>query len=130
LRHCMAGGVEPLWCGQRWERDHSLALQKSKMPKKESPKCERTWGLPKADRRVTQITVEETLSFKLGIISISKSHHSEAPSDFMWKGSWHLHVGPYRICQRIGKLAYMVELPEELIGVHLVFHVSQLCKFL
>jgi hypothetical protein len=33
-------------------------------------------------------------------------------------------MGPYRICQRIGKLAYKVELPKELIGVHLVFHVS------
>ena len=36
------------------------------------------------------------------------------------------YVGPYRICQRIGKLAYKVEL----IGVHPVFHVSQLCKCL
>ena len=34
------------------------------------------------------------------------------------------YMGPYRICQRIGKLAYKVELPEELTGVHLVFHVS------
>jgi hypothetical protein len=40
------------------------------------------------------------------------------------------YVGPYRICQRIGKLAYKVELPEELTGVHSVFHVSQLCKCL
>jgi hypothetical protein len=40
------------------------------------------------------------------------------------------YVGPYRICQRIGKMAYKVELPEELTGVHLVFHVSQLRKCL
>jgi hypothetical protein len=40
------------------------------------------------------------------------------------------YVGPYRICQRIGKLAYNVELLEELTGVHLVFHMSQLCKCL
>ena len=40
------------------------------------------------------------------------------------------YVGPYRICQRIGKLAYKLELPKELTGVHPVFHVSQLCKFL
>ena len=31
------------------------------------------------------------------------------------------YVGPYRICQRIGKLAYKLELPEELTGVHPVF---------
>jgi hypothetical protein len=39
-------------------------------------------------------------------------------------------VGPYRICQRIGKLAYKLELLEELAGVHPVFHVSQLHKCL
>jgi hypothetical protein len=40
------------------------------------------------------------------------------------------YVGPYRICKRIGKLAYKLELPEELAGVHPVFHVSQLHKCL
>ena len=39
-------------------------------------------------------------------------------------------VGPYKICKRIGKLAYKLELPEELVGVHPVFHVSQLRKCL
>ena len=39
-------------------------------------------------------------------------------------------VGPYRICKRIGKLAYRVKLPPELSGVHPVFHVSQLRKCL
>ena len=33
-------------------------------------------------------------------------------------------VGQYRIYQKIGKLAYELELPEELAGVHPVFHVS------
>ena len=33
-------------------------------------------------------------------------------------------VGPYKIRKRIGKLAYKLELPEELAGVHPVFHVS------
>jgi hypothetical protein len=33
-------------------------------------------------------------------------------------------VGPYKISRRIGKLAHKLELPEELIGVHPVFHVS------
>jgi hypothetical protein len=40
------------------------------------------------------------------------------------------YVGPYRICKRIGKLAYKLELPEELAGVHPVFHMSQLRKCL
>jgi hypothetical protein len=39
-------------------------------------------------------------------------------------------VGPYKICKRVGKLAYKLELPKELAVVHLVFHVSQLRKCL
>ena len=39
-------------------------------------------------------------------------------------------VGPYKIRRRIGKLAYKLELPKELAGVHPVFHVSQLRKCL
>jgi hypothetical protein len=53
------------------------------MPKKESHKCEKTLGLPKADRRVMQITIGETSSFRSGTMSISKFPHSKARSDFM-----------------------------------------------
>ena len=40
------------------------------------------------------------------------------------------YVGPYRICQRVGEVAYELVLPEEWTGVHPVFHVSQLRKCL
>jgi hypothetical protein len=38
------------------------------------------------------------------------------------------YVGPYPIVKRIRKVAYKLELPPELTGVHPVFHVSQLRK--
>jgi hypothetical protein len=39
-------------------------------------------------------------------------------------------VGPYKILKRIAKLAFKLELPPNLVGVHHVFHVSQLRKCL
>ncbi|KAK6151019.1 hypothetical protein DH2020_015951 [Rehmannia glutinosa] len=39
------------------------------------------------------------------------------------------YVGPYKILQRIGKLAYQLELPAPYAGMHDVFHVSRLKKY-
>jgi hypothetical protein len=39
-------------------------------------------------------------------------------------------VGPFKIIERIGKQAYRLELPEELSGIHNVFHVGYLRKCL
>ncbi|KAH0693675.1 hypothetical protein KY285_020772 [Solanum tuberosum] len=38
------------------------------------------------------------------------------------------YIGPYRIAKRIGKVAYELELPQELVAVHPVFHISILKK--
>jgi hypothetical protein len=40
------------------------------------------------------------------------------------------YVGPFKILERHGEVAYQLELPESLSGVHDVFHVSQLKKCL
>jgi hypothetical protein len=40
------------------------------------------------------------------------------------------YVGPFKILERRGEVAYQLKLPESLSGVHDVFHVSQLKKCL
>ncbi|GKD28261.1 hypothetical protein Tco_1239039 [Tanacetum coccineum] len=56
-----------------------------------------------------------------------------------WKGVVHFgkkgklaprYVGPFEILERIGPVAYRLRLPEELSGVHDIFHVSNLKKCL
>ena len=40
------------------------------------------------------------------------------------------YIGPFKVLQRRGEVAYQLELPESLKEVHDVFHVSQLKKCL
>jgi hypothetical protein len=41
-----------------------------------------------------------------------------------------LFIRPFRITQRVGRLAYRVALPPDLVGTHDVFHVSMLRKYI
>ncbi|GJY34725.1 reverse transcriptase domain-containing protein [Tanacetum coccineum] len=56
-----------------------------------------------------------------------------------WKGVVHFgkrgklsprYIGPFKILARVGLVAYTLELPEELKGIHSTFHVSNLMKCL
>jgi hypothetical protein len=40
------------------------------------------------------------------------------------------YIGPFRILEQRGEVAYQLELPPQLSDVHDVFHVSQLRKYL
>ncbi|KAL5573266.1 hypothetical protein UlMin_022863 [Ulmus minor] len=40
------------------------------------------------------------------------------------------YIGPFEILERIGKVAYRLALPPELLSVHNVFHVSMLRKYI
>ncbi|GJR73639.1 hypothetical protein Tco_0086004 [Tanacetum coccineum] len=40
------------------------------------------------------------------------------------------YVGPFKIIDRVGPVAYKLELPDELCGIHNTFHVSNLKKCL
>ncbi|GKB63610.1 hypothetical protein Tco_0919796 [Tanacetum coccineum] len=54
-----------------------------------------------------------------------------------WKGVVHFgkrvklnpkYVGPFKVIEKVGEVAYKLELPEELSRVHNTFHVSNLKK--
>ena len=40
------------------------------------------------------------------------------------------YIGPYKIVERIGEVAYRLELSSDLDCIHDVFHVSMLCKYI
>ena len=40
------------------------------------------------------------------------------------------YIGPFEIIERIGLVAYRLDLPEELSRVHNVFHISMLHKYI
>jgi hypothetical protein len=40
------------------------------------------------------------------------------------------YIGPYLITARVGSLAYRLQLPESMAGVHPIFHVSMFWKYI
>nr|GEV46571.1 putative reverse transcriptase domain-containing protein [Tanacetum cinerariifolium] len=78
-----------------------------------------------ADKRL------KPLEFKVGDMVLLKVSS--------WKGTVHFgkrdnlspcYIGPFKILARVGSLAYTLELPEELKGIHSTFHVLNLKKCL
>jgi hypothetical protein len=76
-------------------------------------------------------TRRRELSFKLGDYVYLKVSPMRNVRRFNMKGELApRYVGPFKILERRGEVAYQLELPESLSGVHDVFHVSQLKKCL
>ncbi|TKC11707.1 hypothetical protein FA727_23805 [Robertmurraya kyonggiensis] len=71
------------------------------------------------------------LSFEIGDFVYLKVSPMRGVKRFNVKGKLApRYIGPFKILERRGEVAYQLELPEKLAGVHDVFHVSQLKKCL
>jgi hypothetical protein len=76
-------------------------------------------------------THRRELSFKVGDYVYLKVSPIRNVRRFNMKGKLApRYVGPFKILERRGEVAYQLELPESLLDVHDVFHVSQLKKCL
>ncbi|GKF72985.1 hypothetical protein Tco_0219317 [Tanacetum coccineum] len=92
---------------------------------KEKPKAARDRQKSYADKR------RKPLEFEVGDQVLLKVSPWKSAVHFGKKGKLSpRYVGLFKILERIGPVAYRLILPEELIGVHDTFHVSNLKKCL
>ncbi|GJS22851.1 putative reverse transcriptase domain-containing protein [Tanacetum coccineum] len=78
-----------------------------------------------ADRRT------KSLEFEFGDMVLLKVSPWKGVVRFLKRGKLSpRYIGPFRILARVGHVAYTLELPEELKGIHSTFHVSNLKKCL
>jgi hypothetical protein len=76
-------------------------------------------------------TRRRELTFEVGDYVYLKVSPMTSVKRFNMKGKLApRYIGPFKIVERHGEVAYQLELPESLAGVHDVFHVSQLKKCL
>nr|GEX54909.1 hypothetical protein [Tanacetum cinerariifolium] len=71
------------------------------------------------DPKLIRDTIEKIVSPWKGVVHFGK--HEKLSSRY---------IGPFKILARVGPVAYTLELPEELKGIHNTFHVSNLKKCL
>ena len=85
-----------------------------------------------ADTRRRELdTRRRELVFKIGDYVYLKVSPMRSVKRFNMKGKLApRYIGPFKILERRGEVAYQLKLPESLSGVHDVFHVSQLKKCL
>ncbi|GKC43959.1 reverse transcriptase domain-containing protein [Tanacetum coccineum] len=70
----------------------------------------------------------QSLQSALGTqLDMSTTYHSETDGQRKLNPQY---IGPFKILERIGPVAYKLELPEELSNVHSTFHISNLKKCL
>jgi hypothetical protein len=127
----MVIGAEPHCFGVRLKNRRFLDLTYCKKPRSKFVWWGRICGLHNQDRKATPIIGERSWALKLEILWTSRCHLWEVCIDSRYKGKLTpMFMGPLKITEKRGEVAYELELPPQLSDVHDVFHVSQLKKCL
>jgi hypothetical protein len=91
---------------------------------------EPTWSLLSRQKSYADNRRRE-LTFKVGDYVYLKVSPMRGMKRFKVKGKLSPHyIGPFKILERKGEVAYQLELPDQLSDVHDILHISQLKKCL
>jgi hypothetical protein len=126
----MDGSAEPHCSGVKSEKAKSSDWKYWRMQRNKLKWFMKVWRLLNLDRRAMWIKKRD-LSFEIGDFVYPKVSPMRGTRRFRVKGKLApRYVGPFKVIDRTGEVAYQLELPPQLSEVHDVFHVSQLKKFL
>ena len=113
--------------GERKLKDVELIETTSK-----KVKIIREWLKAAQDRQKSYAnTQRKALGFEVGDMVFLKVAHWKGVIRFQKQGKlnpW--YFGPFHIVEKIGPIAYQLELPWDLEHIHVVFHVSMLRKYI
>jgi hypothetical protein len=124
----MGGSVGLHFVGMRWERKQYWGQIGSSKLQTELLKLGNICWQHRVDKRADP--KRRSMEFQVGDEVLLRVSATKGVVRFNIKGKLSpRYIRPFKILARMGKLAYRLELPESMKGVHNVFYISMLWKY-